>query len=388
MTDQRRLAARTALIDPFRVMEIAEEAWALAASGRSIIWLLAGEPDFGTPPEAVAAAHEASAGGRVQYTQSLGIPALREAISTYYGERFGLDVPVRRIAVTTGASGALSLALAATIDPGAQVLLTDPGYPCNRHFVHLYGGEPVCVPVGPDNAYQLDTALVDAHWNDRTSGLLLATPSNPTGTIVAPEELAAMADIVAARHGVLIVDEIYGELVYGRAPTTVLSHTDDAFVVNSFSKTFGMTGWRLGWLVVPEWAGDAIERLAQNLYIAAPAPSQAAGLACFQPSVWAQVDARRRELETRRDVLVDGLRSLGFAVPVIPDGAFYVYADCSPIADDAVAFVRRLLHDGGVACTPGLDFGTHRANAHIRFSYTASSAQLVTALERIATVIG
>jgi aspartate/methionine/tyrosine aminotransferase len=319
----------------------------------------------------------------VHYTPSLGLPELRAAIAGYYRERFGLDVPVERIAVTTGASGALLLALAATVEPDTRILLADPGYPCNRHFMRLYEGRARSISVDATTNYQLTAALVDEHWNDETTGVLVATPSNPTGTIVAPDELAAIAAVAAARAGVLYVDEIYGELVYDTPTSTILSRTNDAFVVNSFSKTFGMTGWRLGWLVMPEWAIDAIEVLAQNLYISPPAPSQWAGHACFTPEVWDIVGERREELRRRRDRLIGGLRALGFGIPVVPQGAFYVYADCSAHGDDSAAFARRLLPDAGVAVTPGNDVGTYRAQHHLRFSYTPSITRIDDALARM-----
>jgi aspartate/methionine/tyrosine aminotransferase len=330
----------------------------------------------------VAAAH-----GHVHYTASLGIPALRHAISGYYAERFGVTVPAERVAVTTGASSALLMALAATVDDGGEVMLTDPGYPCNRTFVRLNGGVPVGVPVGAATNYQLTAELVAEGWTERTAGVLLATPSNPTGTVVAPDELTAIADLVQARHGRLYVDEIYGELVYDRSPSTVLAHTDDAFVINSFSKTFGMTGWRLGWMVVPPWAVDAVRTLAQNMYISPPAPAQHGGLAAFTPEVWTEVEARRAAFQERRDLLVGGLQSIGFGVPVRPEGAFYVYADISPFDDDARAFAHRLLHDAGVAVTPGLDFGTHGADRHVRFSYTTSLTQIEEGLDRMAAYL-
>lgn len=383
-----RLADRTAGIAAFRVMEVAEEAWQLAATGRDVIFLLAGEPDFGTPPQASEAAAAAAAGGKVHYTSSLGIPPLRQAIAAMYDERYGVAVPTERVVVTTGASAALVLALAATVDPGDEVVLCDPTYPCNRHFVRLFDGVDVGVPVGADTDYQLTAALTAAAWTERTTGVLLATPSNPTGTTVPPAELAAIADVAAARNGALYVDEIYGELVYDVAPSTVLAHTADAFVVNSFSKTFGMTGWRLGWLVCPEWAVDAVTRLAQNVYISAPAVAQAAGLACFQPAVWAIVEERRGAFQTRRDLLVDGLRRLGFGVPVVPQGAFYVYADCTRFGDDSAAVARHLLHTAGVACTPGADFGTEAGHRHLRFSYTAPVDRIALALERMGSALG
>lgn len=377
------LAARTRRIEPFRVMEVAEHAWQLMAQGRDVIFLLAGEPDFGTPPQATAAAQAAAADGRVHYTGSLGIAPLREAIAAMYADRFGVHVPVGRVVVTTGASAALVLALAATVDHGREVVVSDPTYPCNRNFIELFDGVPRRVPVGADTAYQPTLAHVRDAWNERTSGVLLATPANPTGTTVPHAELCRIADEVAARDASLYVDEIYGELVYDGAPTTVLAHTDDAFVVNSFSKTFGMTGWRLGWLVCPEWAVDAVTNAAQNVYISAPAVAQAAGLACFQPDVWDVVEERRREFQRRRDVMVAGLRALGFGVPVVPSGAFYVWADSSGLGDDSSTLARFLLDEAGVACTPGIDFDTTTGHRHIRFSYTASLARIEEALDRM-----
>jgi aspartate/methionine/tyrosine aminotransferase len=244
------------------------------------------------------------------------------------------------------------------------------------------------VPVGAATNYQLTASLVEEAWTPETAGVLVATPSNPTGTVVAPAELAAVADVVAGRGGTLYVDEIYGELVYDRRPSTVLTHTDDAFVVNSFSKTFGMTGWRLGWLVVPGWAADAVTALAQNLYISPPAPAQHGAVAALTPDGWAEVAARRLAFQARRDRLVTGLREIGFGVPVRPEGAFYVYADCSPFDDDSARFARRLLQDAGVAVTPGLDFGTHEAHRHVRFSYTTSLDQIDEGLERMAAYLG
>ena len=243
------------------------------------------------------------------------------------------------------------------------------------------------MPVGAATNYQLTAELVEGAWSERTAGVLLATPSNPTGTVVAPDELVAIADAVAARQGTLYVDEIYGELVYDRSPTTVLAHTDDAFVINSCSKTFGMTGWRLGWMVVPPWAVDAVRTLAQNMFISPPAPAQHGALAAFTPGVWDIVEERRQAFQERRDLLVGGLRSIGFGVAARPEGAFYVYADISAFDADARAFARRLLEDAGVAVTPGLDFGSHGADRHVRFSYTTSLEQIQEGLDRMAAYL-
>ncbi len=377
------LARRSEAITPFRVVDVMEAAWAAERAGRSIVHLEVGEPDFGTPAPVVEAAGKAIADGRVRYTSSLGIPELREAISGYYGERFGVDVPARRIVVTTGASGALLLALAATVDRDDRVLLADPGYPCNRNLIRMCEGIPVGLPVGADTDYQLTAGLVADGWTAQTRAVLLASPSNPTGTLVAPGELAAIAAEADRRGGVCFVDEIYGELVYDRAPATVLSATDTPFVINSFSKTFGMTGWRLGWMVCPEWALPAIESLAQNAFISAPAPSQYGGLAAFSPEVWATVEQRRQAFAARRDVLVDGLRAAGFGVPVLPQGAFYIYARSDELDPDSMRLARRLLDEAGVAAVPGLDFGDHLPGAHMRFSYTTSLDQIGEGVRRL-----
>jgi aspartate/methionine/tyrosine aminotransferase len=382
LADQR-LAARTREIAPFRVVEVMEKAWAVEASGRSVVHLTAGEPDFGTPAPVVDAASRAIADGQVGYTSSIGIPALREEISRYYGERFGVDVPASRIVVTAGASAALVLAFGATLEARDEVILSDPGYPCNRNLIRLYDAEAVGAPVGPAENYQLSVDTVAAHWSERTRGVLICTPSNPTGTSIDAAELAELVRWTTGRGGLAFVDEIYGELVYDRAPSTALSCSSDAFVINSFSKTFGMTGWRLGWLVCPEWALDAVTRLAQNLYISPPTPAQFGALAAFTPEGWEIVEQRRRQFRDRRDLLVGGLRRLGFGVPGMPQGAFYVYARCDRFAGDSSEFVDRLLHEAGVAVVPGNDFGAFEAEHHVRLSYTTSLDQIHEALARL-----
>ena len=378
-----RLATRTYGVAPFHVVALSEIAYALTAQGRDVIMMLPGEPDFGTPPSVIESATSWLQSGQVRYTQSFGIPSLRHKISQYYADRLGVTVPVERIAITTGASSALLLALAATLDKDQHLLLADPGYPCNRHFARVFEGRATNVAVGPESNYQLSAESIGAHWTPDTAGALIASPSNPTGTIVPHDEMAKIADTVAANKGTLYVDEIYGELVYDHDPDTILGHTHDAFVINSFSKTFGMTGWRLGWMVVPEWAVGPLTRLAANMYISAPEVSQHAGVACFTPEVWAIVAERKAELRARRDRLVDGLRTIGFHIPVVPEGAFYVYADCSKFTDDSYAWCMRLLNEEFVGVTPGVDFGKHRANVHVRFSYTCSQQRITDALERI-----
>jgi aspartate/methionine/tyrosine aminotransferase len=387
VTSTPKLAARANAIAPFEVVQVMERAWELERhGGPPVIRLCVGEPDFGTPRQVVAQAQSHIAEGQVAYTSSLGIHPLRRAIADHYAERYGVQVPWERVVVTTGASGALILALAALVDPGDRVLLTDPGYPCNRSFVRLFEGEPVGVPVEADTAWQLTAEMVAEHWDDRTRAALVATPANPTGTTVPVEELARIAATVADRDGTFVVDEIYGELVYDGPPRSALAVAPEAVVVNSFSKTWGMTGWRLGWLVAPEWLVEPVERLAQNLYISPPGPSQHGALACFTPEVSAEVDRRVRVLAERRDLLVAGLRELGFDVPVVPSGAFYVYAGCSTFGD-ARSVSDRLLREARVAVTPGTDFGRHRATEHLRFSYCVDAARITEALDRMSSAL-
>ena len=376
-------ARRTADIAPFHVMALLARAHELEAAGRSIVHMEIGEPDFTSAAPIIAAGQCALADGRTGYTAAAGLPALRQAISQHYQDCYGVEVPARRILVTPGASGALQLATAAWINPGDRVLLADPGYPCNRHFVRLVEGEAVGIPVGPETGYQLTAELVERHWDARTVAVLLASPANPTGTVVPPAELAAIVAAVEARGGRLIMDEIYHGLVYGAPLQTALACSDRVFVVNSFSKYYGMTGWRLGWLVTPDDCVGAVEKLAQNLFLAASTPAQYAALAAFTPEAQAIFEERRREFQARRDFLLPALRELGFSIPVTPDGAFYLYADCSRFSEDSYGFALGLLEETGVAITPGIDFGQHRPERHVRFAYTRAIPRLAEGVERL-----
>ena len=376
-------ARRMADIAPFHVMALLARAKELEAAGRSIVHMEIGEPDFPTAEPIVAAGQRALAAGRTRYTAAAGLPELRQAIPDHYRERYGVEIPARRILITPGASGALQLATAALINPGDRVLLADPGYPCNRHFVRLVEGRAVGVPVGPETGYQLTAELVERHWDEQTTAVLLASPANPTGTAIAPEALAAIVATIEARGGRLIMDEIYHGLIYGAPVQTALAYSDQVLVVNSFSKYYGMTGWRLGWLVAPEDLVGAVEKLAQNLFLAASTPAQHAALAAFTPAAAAIFEARRREFLTRRDFLLPALRELGFRIPVIPDGAFYLYADCGRFTDDSHGFALRLLEETGVAITPGIDFGSHLPHRHVRFAYTNAIPQLAEGVERL-----
>jgi aspartate/methionine/tyrosine aminotransferase len=384
MDARSQIAARVHDIAPFHVMEVQTAARALEAAGRSIIHLEIGEPDFPTPEPVLAAAQAAIAGGAIYYTSALGLPQLRRAIGAYYAEHYGVTVAPERIVVTAGSSAALLLTLALLVDRDEQILLADPGYPCNRHFVRTLEGEGVGIPVGPESSYQLSASLIAAHWTPRTRGTLIASPSNPTGTTVPWEELERIAQTVAARDGALIVDEIYLGLSYNGQPKTALALSDELFVISSFSKYFNMTGWRLGWLVAPERHVRDIEKLAQNLYISPSTPAQHAALACFSPETLAILEARRAEFRTRRDFLVPALRDLGFGIPVTPSGGFFVYADCSRFGTDSERFALEALHATGVAFTPGVDFGRHRPEAHVRMAYTIARPLLEEGVRRLA----
>jgi aspartate/methionine/tyrosine aminotransferase len=376
-------ARRMAHIQPFHVMALLARARELEAQGRSIVHMEIGEPDFPTPAPIVAAGQQALAAGSTRYTPALGLPALRKAISGYYRDRHGVTVDPGRIIVTPGASGALHLVLALLVDRDQQVLLTDPGYPCNRNFVRLVEGEPVAVPVDSSTGYQMTAALAERHWSGRTRAVLVASPANPTGTLLSQAELAALQQLCRDRDAMLVVDEIYHGLTYGGDAATALSAGDELFVINSFSKYFGMTGWRLGWIVAPPDQVEGLDRLAQNLFLAAPTISQHAALAAFAPETMAILEERRAAFQARRDYLLPALRELGFVIPVTPQGAFYLYADCSRFTDDSFAFSQRLLEEAGVAITPGLDFGEYRAAQHVRFAYTTDIPQLQEGVERI-----
>lgn len=377
-------SARSRAIEPFHVMALLSRANELQALGRDVIHLEIGEPDFTTAAPIVAAGQAALAAGHTRYTAARGLPRLREAIARFYEQRYQASIDPERVLITPGGSGALLLASSLLVDPGKHWLLADPGYPCNRHFLRLIEGAAQLVPVGPEVRYQLNADLVERHWDRDCVGALVASPANPTGTVLSRDELAELSGALKARGGHLVVDEIYHGLTYGCDAASVLEVDDDAFVLNSFSKYFGMTGWRLGWLVAPADAVPELEKLAQNLYISAPSMAQHAALACFEPATLEILEARRAEFARRRDFLLPALRELGFNIAVVPEGAFYLYADISAFGGDAFAFCQHMLETQFVAITPGLDFGRHQAGHHVRFAYTQDLPRLEQAVERIA----
>lgn len=393
-----QFSSRAQRIEPFYVMEVAKAAQALArevaGSREPMIFLNIGEPDFTAPPLVQEAAARAVHGGTTQYTNALGLEPLRERISAWYAERFGVQVPARRIVVTAGASAALQLACLALIDAGDEILMPDPSYPCNRHFVSAAEGKAVLIPTTPEERYQLSAAKVEAAWGPKTRGVLLASPSNPTGTSIAPDELRRIHAAVQSRGGVTLIDEIYLGLSYEeRFGHTALAIDENIISINSFSKYFNMTGWRLGWMVVPEAMVPVVERLAQNLFICASTVSQHAAMACFEPESIAEYERRRAEFKARRDYFIPALESLGLSVPVAPDGAFYAWADCTRAAErlgvsGSWDFAYEVMRRAHVAVTPGRDFGAFEPQRFVRFSTANSMAQLQESVARLRTLLG
>ncbi len=388
-----RIAQRAQRIEPFYVMEVAKAASQLGASlkdsSEPMIYLNIGEPDFTAPVLVQEAAIKAIERGNSQYTQATGLLSLRERISGWYKSRFGVDVPARRIVVTAGASAALQLACLALIEAGDEVLMPDPSYPCNRHFVSAAEGQAVLVPTTAEERYQLSAAKVEAAWGPRTRGVLLASPSNPTGTSIHPAELRKIHEVVTRRGGITLIDEIYLGLSHDEAfGQSALGIDDHIISINSFSKYFNMTGWRLGWLVVPDSLVDVVERIAQNLFICASTLAQHAALACFEADSLKEYERRRAEFKARRDFFIPALQSMGLSVPVMPDGAFYAWADCSAVCQrlgikDSWDFSFEVMNRAHVAITPGRDFGVNGMERFVRFSTANSLPQLEESVRRL-----
>ncbi len=392
-----QISSRAQKIEPFYVMEVAKAASALARdvahSDAPMIFLNIGEPDFTAPLLVQAAAEKAIREGHTQYTQATGLQVLRERISQWYADRFAVAVPASRIVVTAGASAALHLACMALIEPGDEILMPDPSYPCNRHFVSAAEGKAILVPTTAEDRFQLSAAQVQKAWGPRTRGVLLASPSNPTGTSIHPDTLRDIHRVVQANGGITLVDEIYlglsFEAQYGQ---TALALEEHIISINSFSKYFNMTGWRLGWMVVPERLVNVIERLAQNLFICPSTIAQHAALACFESDSLALYEQRRQEFKARRDYFLPQLNAMGLTVPVMPDGAFYAWADCSAICarlgiKDSWDFAFEVMNKAHVAITPGRDFGTAQTGHFVRFSTASSMEHLQQAVARLRTML-
>ena len=377
-------------IQPFHVMALLARAKELEAEGKDIIHMEIGEPDFPTPQPIVDAGIAAIKEGDVHYTSTLGLPALREAIAGFYKTRYEIDISHKRVVVTPGASGALMLALGAIMQEGDEVLLADPGYPCNKNFVRFLSGKARSISVDATSSYQLTLKHLQENWSDKTRAVMVASPSNPTGTLLDQEELVAMAKYAKEKNAYLIVDEIYHGLIYSGEINTALAinkdqETDNIIIINSFSKYFNMTGWRLGWLVVPESLINKIDKLAQNIFLAASTPAQYAALAAFESETITILESYKDEFKQRRDFLLIKLKELGFKIEIEPQGAFYIYANCEKFTQDSYQFCYDLLEDIGVAITPGKDFGDNKANIFVRFAYTTSKSRIKEAMQRLAT---
>ncbi|WP_299183574.1 pyridoxal phosphate-dependent aminotransferase [uncultured Neptuniibacter sp.] len=374
---------RVSEIETFKVMDLLKRAKQLDSEGHDVVHMEAGEPDFATAKPIADAAKAAIDQGLTQYTPAAGIPELREAISQWYQQRYGLDIGAERIIVTTGASSALLMIFSLLTDAGQSIMMADPGYPCNRQFLRFLEAKSSLVPVDAEQNFQLNADLIKQNWSAESAGVLLASPANPTGAVVHREELMAIAAQVKSSGGSLVVDELYHGLTYECDTPSVLEIDPDAFVINSFSKYFGMTGWRLGWLVAPEDAAPELEKLAQNLMISPHTVSQYAALVAFKPETLDILEQRKEQFQLRRDLLVSGLRELDFDLPVTPEGAFYVYAGAQKLTDNTYDFCWSLLEENHIATTPGLDFGRHRCNEFIRFSYTTGLDRIQLALDRL-----
>ena len=388
MTD---IAQRAKDITPFHVMDILAQAKRYEAQGKDIIHLEVGEPDFETPQPIIDAGIAALKAGKTHYTPALGLPELREAIAAWYQSLYQVTVSPERIVVTPGASGALMLIMGALLERDKKVMLANPGYPCNRNFARFVEGQAQVISVDASDNYQLTAQHINAHWQDDTALALVASPSNPTGTVLSRQKLSDLATAIQAKQGHFVVDEIYHGLSYDGIETpTVLSVDQNAFVINSFSKFFGMTGWRLGWLVVPEAYVPVMDRLAQNLFLAAPTMSQYAALAAFNGNTLDILEQRRQIFEQRRNILLPALQNVGLEVKTTPQGAFYIYANCSALLNEklpnSMALCKHWLKEIGVAVTPGNDFGDNLAEQHIRFAYTVEQDRLLEAIERIKNI--
>ena len=380
-----KIAQRMQDIAPFRVMEILARARAMESQGHDVVHMEIGEPDFVSPAPVLDAARTSLKAGQTHYTPAVGLGSLREAIAGYYQRHFGVDVDPHRIIVTPGASGALQLVLGVLVNPGDRVLVTDPGYPCNRHMIRLFGGQAVPLPVSMDDGFAVTPLALADELDAGTRALMLASPANPTGNLIGLDSLRALNnELLQLPDTVLICDEIYQGLQYGSVPETALSlDAENVVVINSFSKFFGMTGWRLGWVVAPEAMIEPMERLAQNIFLAAPTTAQHAALAAFSDANMEILEQRRRAFEARRDYLHAAIAGVGLGVGKIPEGAIYLYADVGRFTDDSMRFTRELLDKAGLAITPGSDFGKYGAGQHVRFAYTTGLERLQEGVDRL-----
>jgi aspartate/methionine/tyrosine aminotransferase len=371
-------------IEPFRVMQLLERAKELEAKGKKIIHMEIGEPDFHTP-ESVRNAAKKLLDNDQFYTPSTGAPELQQALAAWYKQEYRVNIAPERILITPGTSGAFNMLYAVLIDAGESVLLPDPGYPCQRNFIRLAGGQPLNIPVGPDSRYHLNADLIDKHWQPHTRAAVVINPGNPTGTVLPRESIAELAEHCHAHNGHLISDEIYHGLTYGTSAPCALEVDDRAIVINGFSKRWAMTGWRIGWAIVPEELIEPCRRVMQNIFIAAPTLSQYAAIEALKATD--AVELMRQAYDERRQYLLNELPKLGFDIVVEPQGAFYIYANVSKLTEDSKSFCWSLLEQAGVAITPGEDFGVYQSNTHLRFSYATRLDDIREGIARIAAFL-
>lgn len=381
-----RISKRLERVESFHVMSLMAEAKKLEALGNHVIHMEMGEPDFSTPAPIVEAGIAALQAGVTHYTPTLGLPALREAIAEFYKNEYQVSVESEQIIITPGSALALQLVLTLMVSDADQVAIADPAYPSTHNLVHLLGGSVLQIPVSEDSSWQLNIELLKQYWNESINAVLIASPSNPTGTILEDQELQKIASFCADKGVFLLVDEIYHGLVYSQAPRTAVGINENTFVINSFSKFYGMTGWRVGWIVAPKNYLSELNKLAQHTFLAAPTPSQYAALAAFQTNTQKILIERREEFRKRRDYLINALESIGFGIRVKPEGAFYIYADSSAFSEDSYEFTCKILSEKYVAFTPGIDFGVAGANQHVRFAYTTNLENLKIGIERLASL--
>ncbi len=364
-------------------MDILARCKEMEAQGRDVIHMEIGEPDFPTPPTITQAGIKALSNNCTRYTSAQGLAELRQAICQYYQDRFDVKHDADQIFITPGASGALQLVLTCLLQDKSMLAISDPGYPCNRNMTLLMGGNVLAIPVTHSSDFQLNVELLAKNWHQEIAAVLVTSPSNPTGTICSKQTLHAMAEFLARKNSYLIVDEIYQGLTYDIDSETASDLGDNVVVLNSFSKYFGMTGWRIGWVLAPKELTGKLDAIAQNTYLATSTISQYAAVAAFSSQTRALLEARRHTFRDRRDLLCQALASLGIKVPVIPQGAFYVYADVSGYSQDSFAFCQRLLEEQALAITPGCDFGRYSSSRYVRFAYTTSEQRIKEGMKRL-----
>ena len=381
-----KISKRLKDINAFHVMSLMAEAKQLDAMGHQVVHMEMGEPDFSTPQPIIDAGIEALKSGITHYTPTLGLPALREAIASFYRQEHHVEIESEQVIITPGSATALQLVLNLIVSAEDSVAIPDPAYPSTHNLVRLLGGSVLHIPVNEATQWQLTVGLLEEHWNESINAVLIASPSNPTGTILSNDQLQKIADFCAAKNVFLLMDEIYHGLVYQKAPKTAAGLNDNTFVINSFSKFYGMTGWRVGWIISPKAYLNDLNKLAQHTFLAAPTPGQYAALAAFDNETNEILLQRRDEFKARRDYLYQALSELGFKIPVKPQGAFYIYADCSEFCEDSFEFAQRVLQTNHVAFTPGIDFGRHAAKQHVRFAYTTNMKNLQIGINRLATL--